>query len=96
MNSTTQKNVINENTSLLHLPLKMLSDSFVFYDKCDSFGLLLMVFFLLLNSAYQDFFNDIYGVIIETSMYYGYFFFISLTYLIFFFLEIAIVNINNL
>ena len=35
MNSTTQKNVINENTSMLHLPLKMLSDSFVFYDKCD-------------------------------------------------------------
>jgi hypothetical protein len=86
MNSTTQKNVINENTSMLHLPLKMLSDSFVFYDKCDSFGLLLMVFFLLLNSAYQDFFDDIYGVIIETSMYYGYFFFyFSYLFNIFFF-----------
>jgi len=56
MNSRTQKNVINENTSMLHLPLKMLSDSFIFYNKCDSFGLLLMICFSIVTLSSSRFF----------------------------------------
>jgi len=64
----------------------MLSDSLVFYDKYNSFGLLLMISFGIVELSSSRFFDNIYGVMIETSIYYGYFFsFIFLTYLIYIF-----------